>query len=283
MKIIETIEEMQSFANQTITEGKHIGIVPTMGYLHDGHMSLVNRARSDNEIVVVSIFVNLAQFSPNEDLSTYPHDLEADKTKCEDSNVDVIFCPNEKEMYPSVPLTWVNVDIITKYLCGINRPNHFKGVTTIVAKLFNIVKPSKSYFGQKDYQQNRVIIKMVEDLNFDVKIITCPIIREKDGLAMSSRNKYLDEKQRKEAVVLNKSLERAKWLIARGETNASKIEFEIKQMINKISGEIDYIEIRNAKNLYKIELIQDDVLIALAVTFDNIRLIDNIIINNKKL
>ena len=283
MKVIESVEEMQAYADEARAANKRIGLVPTMGYLHEGHMGLVDRARLENEIVVVSIFVNPTQFAPGDDLEAYPRDFEADKKKCEEANVDIIFYPPEKEMYPNINLTWVDVDIITKPLCGASRPDHFKGVATVVSKLFNIIKPHKAYFGQKDYQQSLVIRKMAKDLNFDVKIVTCPIARGKDGLAMSSRNKYLNEKERQEAIILNQALERAKWIIAKGQTRSATIIFEIKQMINDTSGEIDYIEIRNAKNLDKLEVIQGTVLIALAIKFGKARLIDNIIVDTDML
>lgn len=279
MKVIKTVAEMQQYANEARLAGKKIGLVPTMGYLHEGHMSLVDKARFENSVVVVSIFVNPTQFAPNEDLAAYPKDFEADRKKCQEASVDVIFYPDEKEMYPNIHLTWVDVDVITKKLCGKTRPTHFRGVATVVAKLFNIIKPNKAYFGQKDYQQSLVIIKMVKDLNFDVKIVTCPIVREKDGLAMSSRNKYLSSDERKEAVVLYQSLERAKWIITEGEKRAATIKFEMKQMIQKTSGEIEYIEVLNAKNLDNLDIIKGKVLVALAVKFGKARLIDNIVID----
>jgi len=283
MKVIETIQEMQQYVDEAKLAGKKIGLVPTMGYLHEGHMSLVDKSRFEDDITIVSIFVNPTQFGPKEDLEAYPRDFEADRKKCEESGVDVIFYPDEKEIYPNVHLTWIDVDVITDKLCGKSRPTHFRGVATIVAKLFNIVKPNKAYFGQKDYQQSLVIMKMVKDLNLDVKIVTCKIIREKDGLAMSSRNRYLNETERKEAIVLYQALERAKWIITQGEKRVESIKFEIKQMIQKTSGQIDYIEVLNAKNLDNLDVIKEKILIALAVKFGKARLIDNMVIDVDKL
>jgi pantoate--beta-alanine ligase len=279
MKVIQSVKEMQKLADKIRSRNKTIGFVPTMGFLHEGHLSLIKKAKQENSFVVVSIFVNPTQFGKGEDLTKYPKDVKHDLELCKKEKVDFIFYPSEEEIYPKLQLTWVNVDKITKDLCGKTRPTHFKGVTTIVAKLFNIVKPTKAYFGQKDYQQSLIIRKMVLDLNFDTKIIVLPTVREQDGLAMSSRNKYLNEKQRKEALVLFKSLEKAKWLIKQGERRASAIKHEIKRMIKETSGEIDYIEIRNSNNLDNVDVLKGKILIALAVKFGKARLIDNKVIN----
>ncbi|MFH1641280.1 MAG: pantoate--beta-alanine ligase [Nanoarchaeota archaeon] len=280
MKIITTIMKMQHYSDTIRQKNKKIGFVPTMGYLHNGHMSLIKKARQDCDIVIVSIFVNPTQFAQNEDLSKYPHNFESDNRLCENEKVDVIFYPTKEEMYPATQLAWVNVHKITESLCGLSRPAHFQGVATVVAKLFNIVKPDKAYFGQKDYQQSLVIRKLVHDLNFDTEIITCPIVRDQDNVAMSSRNKYLTIEQRKQAPVLFQALEKAKWLIAQGELRQGSIKTEIKKTIESMPlAKIDYIEIRNAQNLEKIDILKGKVLIALAVYFGKTRLIDNKIFN----
>lgn len=271
---------MQEYSDQARQKSKTIGFVPTMGYLHEGHLSLIKKAREECDIVVVSIFVNPTQFAPSEDLKQYPRDFQKDKELCEKEKADIIFCPDEKEMYPKLQLTWVNIEKITNCLCGNSRPTHFKGVATVCSKLFNIVKPHKSYFGQKDYQQSLVIRKMVLDLNFDLDIITCPIIREKDGLAMSSRNKNLSEDERKQALILHRSLEKAKWLIAQGEKRPGSIKAEIQKMFREADlARLDYFEIRNANNLDELEIIEGKILIAIAANFSNARLIDNILID----
>jgi len=279
MKVIETTHEMQKIADRIKARGKTIGFVPTMGYLHEGHLSLVKGARAENSFVVVSIFVNPSQFGAGEDLDKYPRDFKRDMELCRKERVDYIFYPSDEEMYPTKQLAFVEVERITSCLCGRTRPTHFKGVASVVAKLFNIVKPTRAYFGQKDYQQSLVIRKMVKDLNFDVQIKVCPIVREEDGLAMSSRNKYLNSSERKEAVVLSKSLERARWMIAQGEKRTAAIKHEMKKMINGTFGRVDYIEIRNANNLSELDVIGGKIVIALAVYFGSTRLIDNKIID----
>ena len=280
MKIIETVKEMQKYADKIRQKNRTIGFVPTMGYLHEGHLSLIRKAKQECSFVVVSIFVNPAQFGPNEDFKHYPTDFKRDLELCKKEGVDIIFYPDEKEVYPKIQLTWVEVKKITEGLCEKSRPTHFKGVATVVAKLFNIVKPHKAYFGQKDYQQSLVIRKMVLDLNFDVEIVTCPIVREEDGLAISSRNKYLTKEEREQATVLIKSLERAKWLIAQGERRSGSVKAEIKKMIKETPlAKTDYIEIRNALNLDEIDVLKGKVLIALAVFFGKARLIDNMILD----
>ena len=249
-----------------------------MGYLHEGHLSLVKKAK-ECDVVVTSIFVNPTQFSENEDLDDYPKDFEKDKELLEKKGVDVLFYPSVEEIYPETNLTWVEMFGLTDVLCGESRPTHFRGVTTIVSKLFNIVKPKKAYFGQKDYQQSLVIRKMVKDLNVDVKIITCPIVREEDGLAMSSRNVYLSSEERKSALSLNKSLEMAKELIYQGEDSVEIIKKKIVEFISRYEyTKIDYVEILNGDNLKKIDKIEGRIVIALAVFVGNPRLIDNILI-----
>lgn len=265
MRVVESIKEMQ--------EMKVDGFVPTMGYLHEGHLSLIKRAKEECKFVVVSIFVNPKQFGDDEDLDSYPQDLERDKKLCEDLGVDVLFVPKVEDMYDNC-LTSVNVSKITEKLCGLSRPTHFTGVATVVAKLFNIVKCKKAYFGEKDYQQLLVIKKMVKDLNFPVEVIGCPIVREKDGLAMSSRNKYLSE--RENAALLYKSLKMAEEAVSAGETSVHDIKKLITDTIK--GGEIDYVEVLDAETLDELEIIGGSVLIALAVKFGKARLIDNIVI-----
>ena len=279
MKIVKTIKEIREIVMQQQKMGRTIGLVPTMGYLHKGHLSLVEEARRNNDFIVMSIFVNPTQFGQNEDFDKYPRDLVRDARLAEDAGVDVIFSPEAGEMYPEGYKTYVNVEGITEVLCGKSRPGHFRGVTTVVCKLFNIVKPDRAYFGQKDAQQAAVIKKMVRDLDFDIEIVTCPIVREEDGLAMSSRNVYLDEQQRKSALILSKSLFEARRRILEGERDKQKILDNILQMLHtEKSAEVDYVEIVNADTLEDIEEIKGKVLIALAVKFGTTRLIDNIIL-----
>lgn len=277
MKIIETVKEMQEISNRTIGMGKSIGFVPTMGYLHQGHMSLIKKAREENDFVVVSIFVNPTQFGIGEDLETYPRDLQRDSILCENEGADILFYPSTREMYSLRYKTYVEVEDITRVLCGASRPGHFKGVTTVITKLFNIVKPHRAYFGQKDAQQLAVIQQMVEDLNFDVTIVPCPIVREEDGLAMSSRNTYLDAGQRKAALILSKTLFKAKEMIDGGMRSAAGvIDFMTQNIQSEPLAAIDYIEIVDAKTLEKVIHIKGDVLIALAVKIGKTRLIDNL-------
>ncbi len=277
MEIIHNSNEMQSISNKLRMEGKYIGFVPTMGYLHEGHLSLVEQARKDNDIVIVSIFVNPLQFAPNEDFDRYPRDIERDEKLLKDHDVDFLFYPSVKDMYPEGFQTFVEVEQLTKVLEGKSRPTHFKGVTTIVAKLFNITKPHRAYFGKKDAQQLIVIKRMVKDLNMDIDIIGMPIVREKDGLAMSSRNKYLKDKEREQAICLYRSLLKAKELIESGITNTELIKGEMKQLINQFSlAEIDYISINRISDLKELkEIEKDNTLVSLAVRIGNTRLIDN--------
>ena len=279
MKIIKTIEEMKIYSEEQRQSGKVIGFVPTMGYLHEGHISLLERSKKECDITILSIFVNPTQFAPNEDLNKYPRDLERDTELAILTGVNAVFLPEVKEMYPENYSTYVNVEGLTEGLCAKSRPTHFKGVATVVTKLFNITKARKAYFGQKDAQQLLVIKRMVEDLNMDVEIITCKIIREKDGIAKSSRNMYLSMDQRKEAVVLSKSLDEAKRMIEQGERNANIIKKKIQEMMQESKeADVDYIEIVDANSLKAIEEINGKVLIALAVKFGSTRLIDNVIV-----
>ncbi len=279
MKIIRKIKEMQSHSEHLRLEGKKIGFVPTMGYLHRGHLSLVNAVRPLCDVVVMSIFVNPIQFAPDEDFNSYPRDFKRDKKLAEQSGVDVIFYPSDDEIYKENHLTTVKVKKVTEIMCGESRPTHFEGVTTVVIKLLNIVKPHIAVFGQKDAQQAVVIKKMIEDLNFDIKIIISPLIREKDGLAVSSRNSYLSSDERKDAVVLYKSLMFAKKEIKNGEKSARIIVDKMKGLIlKKKSVKLEYIYITDPNTLDKVDPIDRKVLIAIAAYVGKTRLIDNIIV-----
>lgn len=276
LKIAHTINEVRQCVKEWKKEGLSVGLVPTMGYLHAGHKSLIDRAVAENDKVVVSVFVNPIQFGPNEDLATYPRDMDRDTKLCEEAGANLVFNPEPKEMYFEDAATYVNVDGLTDELCGAKRPGHFTGVCTVVSKLFNIITPDKAYFGEKDAQQLAVIKRMVRDLNFDIEIVGCPIVREEDGLAKSSRNTYLSSKEREEALCLNKSLKKAKELLEKGETDSSKIREAIEEEITKVpSSKIDYIEIVDSLSLKPVEKIEKSILIALAVYIGKTRLIDN--------
>lgn len=278
MKIITTIEELRPIIKGWKREGLTVGLVPTMGYLHDGHKSLIVKAVSENDKVVVSDFVNPTQFGANEDLSSYPRDIERDAALCKAAGADIIFHPEPEEMYFPDKCTFVDMDKLTKGLCGKTRPVHFSGVCTVVSKLFNIVTPDRAYFGQKDAQQLAVIKRMVRDLNFDITIVGCPIVREADGLALSSRNTYLNEEERKAALILNKSLTLGKEMIEAGEKNAAKVrEAIIKNMETEPLAKVDYVEIVDAENLEPVQTIDVPVLVATAVYIGKTRLIDNFV------
>lgn len=282
IKVFKTIKATKEFINKEKYKGRSIGFVPTMGYLHEGHLSLIREARRENDLAVISIFVNPTQFGPKEDYKRYPRDFRRDKELAEKTGADIIFYPSVKEMYPDGYLTYAEVTDITERLCGKSRPGHFKGVVTVVAKLFNIVQPDIAYFGQKDAQQAIVIKRMVQDLNMEIKIKVMPIIREPDGLAMSSRNRYLSRDERKDAIVLYQSLNLAKRLIKNGVKDAGRIKSEMKQLItSKKNARIDYISIVDTKNLMELKRIEKGALIALAVYIGKTRLIDNIIIGEK--
>lgn len=256
--------------------GKTIGLVPTMGYLHQGHLSLMERARQECDVVVISIFVNPTQFGEGEDFDEYPRDLERDAGLAESVGVDAIFAPPVEEMYPGGYCTYVNVEKLTDVMCGASRPGHFRGVCTVVSKLFNIIQPHKAFFGQKDAQQAIVIKRMVKDLNIPVEVITCPIVREEDGLAMSSRNVYLNPRERKAALVLSRSLALARQMIKQGERDRRKVQEAMQNLIEQEPlAKIDYIAIREGENLAEIDDLHGKVLIALAVRIGKTRLIDN--------
>ncbi len=279
MEVAETIESVRSLVKAARSKGSKIGLVPTMGALHVGHISLIEAAAKDCDFVVVSIFVNPTQFCPGEDLENYPRPLEKDLEICEKAGVDVVFNPSPEVMYGAESLTWVTVEKLTEGLCGAFRPGHFRGVTTVCAKLFNIVPADVAYFGQKDAQQAIVIKRMVADLNIPLEIAVCPTVREPDGLAVSSRNKYLSAQQRKDAAVIYKSLRKCKKMIEEGATNAKEISAEMRRIIQQVpSAEIEYVSIVAADTLEKVDSIKDKVLVAVAVKVGPARLIDNVIV-----
>ncbi len=280
MEIIEKIDELREIVKKWRLEGKTVGLVPTMGYLHEGHKSLIVRAVAENDKVVVSDFVNPMQFGPTEDLATYPRDLDHDAKLVEDAGADLIFHPEPSEMYLDDFSSYVDMNTLTKGLCGKTRPIHFRGVCTVLAKLFNIVTPDKAYFGQKDAQQLAVVKHMVSDLNFGLEIVGCPIIREEDGLAKSSRNTYLSPEERKAGLVLSRSLKLGKEAIEAGEKDATKVIGLITDEINKEPlAKIDYVEIVTWPDLKEVSTIEGSVLCAMAVYIGKTRLIDNFIID----
>lgn len=276
MQIVKTIEELRSIIKGWRKEGLTVGLVPTMGYLHEGHKSLIVKAVSENDRVVVSDFVNPTQFGANEDLSSYPRDIKRDAALCEEAGAALIFHPEPEEMYFPDNCTFVDMDKLTKGLCGKTRPVHFSGVCTVVSKLFNIVTPDRAYFGQKDAQQLAVIRRMVRDLNFDITIVGCPIVREADGLAMSSRNTYLNEEERRAALILHKSLTLGEEMIKAGEKDAAKVKAAmVKNMETEPLARIDYVEIVDAETLENVDTIEAPILAATAVYIGKTRLIDN--------
>lgn len=278
MKIIEERSTLETLIKVLRAEGKTIGFVPTMGYLHAGHLSLMERARQENDIVIVSVFVNPTQFGPNEDFDAYPRNPEGDAKLMDAAGVDYAFMPTSEMLYPKGYVTYVEVTgDITLQLCGKSRPGHFKGVTTIVAKLFNLVQPHRAYFGQKDAQQVAVIRRMVEDLNMPVEIVACAIVREPDGLALSSRNVYLTPDERKEALALSDALRLAKERILGGERDAQVILDVLAQRISMAKGaRIDYISVVDSGTLLPVDRLDNTILIALAIYFGKTRLIDNL-------
>lgn len=281
MQLVTTIAEVRELVNAWKQAGKTIGLVPTMGYLHEGHQSLIQKAHADNDEVVVSVFVNPTQFGVNEDLSSYPRSIENDQEKSAAAGASLLFHPAVDEIYPAGFHTYIEAFGVTEVLEGASRPTHFRGVTTVVGKLFNIVQPTRAYFGQKDAQQAAVIEQMVRDLNFPVEIVRCPIIREADGLAKSSRNVYLSPEERQAALILSQALDLAQILLEKGETSAEKI---IQAMTEKIQQEplamIDYIKVVDNQTLQDVAKIEKPVLIPLAVRIGKTRLIDNVVFNH---
>ena len=277
MTIIRSVKKMQAYSRQLAAGGKTIGIVPTMGFLHEGHLSLIKRCLKQADVVVTTIFVNPAQFAPHEDLSKYPRDEKGDIKKIQSAGGEVVFIPKAIEIYPDDFQTYVTVEKLTQTLEGQSRPTHFKGVTTVVAKLFNIIRPDVCLFGQKDYQQAYVLKQMTKDLGYPIKYIIAPTVREKDGLAMSSRNKYFNPEQRVEAICLYRAVTSAKAMVRSGETKVAVIRKEMSSVIKATcpTSEIDYIAFTETKTLKEIKTIGNDCICSLAVRLHNVRLIDN--------
>lgn len=274
MTIATTIQEVREQVRAWKREGQTIGLVPTMGYLHEGHASLIKNCREENDKVVVSVFVNPTQFGPNEDLEDYPRDFERDSALCESIGADLIFHPEPSEMYQDA-CAYVNIETLSSTLCGKTRPIHFKGVCTVVSKLFNIVTPDNAYFGQKDAQQLAIIKKMVKDLNFDIRIVGCPIIREEDGLAKSSRNTYLSAEERKAALCLSKAVKKGQEIIQTG-CDSEAVLKEMRTIIEEEPlAKIDYVSMVDALTMQPVEKVEKDVLVAMAVYIGKTRLIDN--------
>ncbi len=283
MKVITSISDMQESVDAELRLNHTIGFVPTMGYLHEGHLSLVDQAKKENDFVVVSLFVNPLQFGPNEDFDQYPRDFNRDRKVAEDAGVDVLFCPQAVEMYPRTPVVSVSVDQRTNVLCGQSRPGHFNGVATVLTKLFHIVVPNRVYFGRKDAQQAAVIEGMVEDFNFRLDIVTCPTVRETDGVALSSRNIHLSQTEREEARNLYQSLQYGERFYNAGETNVQQLQTKVLEFLEKNihEGVIDYVDVLSYPDLTKKQTCTGDMIIAIAVQYKKARLIDNIILIGK--
>lgn len=280
MKVVKTIKEVREIVSSWRRDGLSVGLVPTMGYLHEGHQSLISKSVSENDRTVVSVFVNPIQFGPNEDLEAYPRDLKRDMEAVEAVGGDLIFNPEPAEMYPSHFTSFIDTTETTELLCGAVRPVHFRGVCTVVGKLFNIVTPDRAYFGQKDAQQLATIRRFVRDLNFGLEIVPCPIVREADGLAKSSRNTYLSPAERKAALILSKSLALGKKAVDEGERDASKVVSIITESLQtEPLARIDYVEVVDFENIQRVETISGETLVAIAVYIGKTRLIDNFIVN----
>jgi pantoate--beta-alanine ligase len=283
MEIVKATESVRALVKAARSAGKKIGFVPTMGALHVGHISLIEAAVKESDFVVVSIFVNPTQFGEGEDFEKYPRPLEADLDICRKGGVDVVFVPTPEQMYPTENITWINIEKLTETLCGQSRPVHFRGVATVCAKLFNIVGPDAAFFGQKDGQQAVVIKRMVADLNMPVEIVVCPTVREGDGLAVSSRNKYLTEEQKKDSRLIYKSLENCREMIEAGTTDTGQITTEMRKILSQApSIQIEYVSIVDADSLQKLDKIIGKVLTAVAVRIGAARLIDNIVVDADK-
>jgi pantoate--beta-alanine ligase len=282
MRTITTVKEMQDVSNE-LRKDKKIAFVPTMGYLHEGHLALVKKARELGDIVVASIFINPTQFGPNEDLAKYPRDFDRDAILLEQEKTDIIFFPDSKEIYPKGYSTYVQVRDLQNHLCGKSRAGHFVGVATVVAKLFNIVKPHFAVFGQKDYQQLKVIERMVQDLNMDIEIIGFPTVREQDGLAMSSRNTYLSQDERSRALLISASLAEAERLFRNGTREAALIQREVERVLKSKEGvDIEYVSITDPDTLEDVKQIKDKVLVAIACHVGKTRLIDNKVLTEEQ-
>ncbi len=278
MQVVKTIQEVRDIVKAWRREGLTVGLVPTMGYLHEGHQSLIARSVAENDRTVVSVFVNPIQFGPTEDLEAYPRDLERDKALVERTGGDLVFNPEPQEMYPPHFTTFVDTTETTELLCGARRAGHFRGVCTVVTKLLNIVKPDRAYFGQKDAQQLSTVRRMVRDLDMDVEIVPCPIIREEDGLAKSSRNTYLNAEERKAALILSKSLRLGRDAVERGERDAKKVTAIISDsLLTEPMVKVDYVEVVDLENVQRVDKIEGETLVAIAVYIGKTRLIDNFI------
>lgn len=276
---IEKIAEMRRLVKHAHAAGQTVGLVPTMGALHEGHLSLIRRARAENDVVVVSIFVNPTQFGPHEDFARYPRPWERDVRLAEEAGADVVFHPSAEEMYPEGYSTWVEVEGLTEGLCGASRPGHFRGVATVVTKLLHICQPERVYFGQKDAQQLAVIRRMVRDLDFPVEVVDCPTVREADGLALSSRNTYLSPEERAQAPVLYRALREVERLVQTGETQVSELVAAARAVLAKAPlAQVEYVEIVDAESLEPVARVEGPCLVALAVRFGDTRLIDNVLI-----
>ena len=277
LQVLKTKEEVRQALGPMQRGGCSVGLVPTMGYLHEGHLSLVRRARAENSVVVVSIYVNPTQFGPGEDLDRYPRDLARDLALCHEAGADIVWNPDD--MYDAGHCTWVVVEGLTDHLCGSSRPTHFRGVTTVVTKLFNVVRPDRAYFGQKDAQQAFVIRRMTRDLDMGPQIVVCPTVREADGLALSSRNTYLTPPERAQAPLLHQALAAGEVLVASGERRTAVIKACVQELLAEAAlGRIDYVEIVDTDGLQPVEVIADEALLAVAVFFGKTRLIDNAIL-----
>lgn len=280
MELAETIESVRELVGRARKRGDRVGLVPTMGALHVGHISLIRAARKGCGFVAVSIFVNPTQFGPGEDLENYPRPFEADLEICRKEGVDVVFAPAPEQMYPARNLAWVTVEKLTEPLCGRGRPTHFRGVTTVCAKLFNIIGPDVAYFGQKDAQQAIIIRRMVADLNMPLEIVVCPTVREPSGLAVSSRNQYLSEQQREDAASIYKSLQRCRQMIESGARDARRIAGEMEAILQRIpAAQIEYVSVVDAETLENVDRLSGRILAAVAVRLGPARLIDNILVD----
>ncbi|MBQ1327970.1 MAG: pantoate--beta-alanine ligase [Eubacterium sp.] len=277
MKVVKTVAEVREIVAGWRKNNETVGLVPTMGFLHQGHQSLIKKSVENNDRTVVSVFVNPIQFGPNEDLEAYPRDLERDSALCEETGADLIFNPEPSEMYKDGFVSFVDMNGLTNHLCGLSRPVHFRGVCTVVTKLFNIVCPDRAYFGQKDAQQLAVIKRMVKDLNMPLEIVGCPIVREADGLAMSSRNTYMNAEERKAALILSKSIKLGQKLVEDGERDASVVRNKMIELLtSEPMAEVEYVNVVNNLTMEDIDVIEGDILVAIAVKIDNkVRLIDN--------
>ena len=279
IKVVKTVNEVREEVAKWRKKGLTVGLVPTMGFLHAGHQSLIKKSVEENDKTVVSVFVNPTQFGPNEDLEAYPRDMERDKALCDATGADLIFNPEPEEMYPEGFVSFVDMNGLTNHLCGLSRPVHFRGVCTVVTKLFNIVGPDRAYFGQKDAQQLAVIKRMVADLNMPLTIVGCPIVREADGLAMSSRNTYMDVDERAAALILSKSIKLGQELIEGGERDAAVVRRKMRELLeSEPMADVEYVETVSNLTMESVDEISGEVLVAIAVRINNkVRLIDNFI------